>query len=113
MWSGSGETIPLTRIYLASWQCVELAGAYMEMIRKVNDPDIILKLCYDVDASLSQLIKCARNNEASSVRDVLVPYFFELVRVLESRNYTSEAGIIRKKAEKWSLPSQLFCMSKY
>ncbi|KAG0223210.1 hypothetical protein BGX31_008638 [Mortierella sp. GBA43] len=71
------------------------------MIRKVNDPDIILKLCYDVDASLSQLIKCARNNEASSVRDVLVPYFFELVRVLESRNYTSEAGIIRKKAEKW------------
>jgi hypothetical protein len=97
---GFGITVVPTLGYLSSYQALKLANMYLDHACNECDPAVALVLCHEVEVSLVQAKKAARQDSHVSKGEIGTA-FISLSQLLEDMNHHSEAEDIRKKGEKY------------
>lgn len=69
---------------LSPKQALDLAKIYLDSARRATDIKLILVLCHDTEASLSQARKSAKRNEDNVVRDAVAATYNDLGLLLHS-----------------------------
>ncbi|KAF9354459.1 hypothetical protein BGX34_011014 [Mortierella sp. NVP85] len=103
-----GTVVPSKLGYLSPQQALNLANLYLRNAKTEanlhlrnakteGDPAIALVLCHEVEVSLSQAKKAAKNENNQAIRNEIGFTFIELSRLLEKLDQQHEANVIRKK----------------
>jgi hypothetical protein len=95
-----GSIISSPRGNLSLQQVIHLANVYLENAAKSTDPDILLVLCHDVEVSLFQAKKAAKNTEDKAMRYGIATVYIGLGDLLDHHGHGNEAKAFYKKSDK-------------
>ncbi|KAF9351029.1 hypothetical protein BGX34_000851, partial [Mortierella sp. NVP85] len=95
-----GSIISSPRGNLSLQQIIHLAHVYLENAAISTDPDILLVLCHDVEVSLSQAKKAAKNTGDKAMRDGITTVYMALGDLLDHHGHENEAQAFYKKSDK-------------
>ncbi|KAK3810142.1 MAG: WD40-repeat-containing domain protein [Benniella sp.] len=103
-----GSVVPSHLSALSLKQALELSNLYLENAYRTKDQDIVLVLCHEVEAALSQAKSASKKLHTQSgdaqyqaMRDGVATAYVDLNKLLERQGHPDVALAIMKKAVKW------------
>lgn len=96
-----GDIISSPRGDLSLQQSMHLARIYLENARKETDPKIVLVLCHDTEASMTQVSEAAKRTKNQILREGIATIYANLGTLLDTQGYRVEARAFFKKSGKW------------
>jgi hypothetical protein len=103
-----GSVVPSHLSALSLKQALELSNLYLENAYKTEDHDIVLVLCHEAEAALSQAKSASKklhtqsgDAEYQAMRDDMATAYVDLNKLLERQGHPDAAHAIMKKAVKW------------
>jgi len=95
-----GSIISSPRASLSLQQALDLTNVYLDNARNAADLNVALVLCHDAEVALSQVKRAAKHTDNKVIRDGIATVYSELIELLKSRGYRTEARAFLKKSEK-------------
>jgi hypothetical protein len=103
-----GSVVPSHLSTLSLKQALELSNLYLENAYKTGDHDIVLVLCHEAEAALSQAKSASKklyiqpgDAEHQAMRDGVATAYVDLNKLLERQGHPDVAHAISKKGAKW------------
>ncbi|KAG0208213.1 hypothetical protein BGX28_000740 [Mortierella sp. GBA30] len=102
---------------LSPQKALDLAKAYLEIARNTDDPELILALCEDIDATLSRMKRTKRkallahpmNVEDQAVCKGISALYVDQGELLSTLGHRGKAQASLNKAEKWRRAQDVDC----
>ncbi|KAG0217917.1 hypothetical protein BGX31_000093, partial [Mortierella sp. GBA43] len=86
---------------LSLQQVLNLANVYLENACTSTDPDIVLVLCHDTEASLSLIERATKNTDDIAIHKDIAAVYAGLGDLLSNQGHHEEAQAFYQKSEEW------------
>jgi hypothetical protein len=86
---------------LSLQQVLDLANVYLENACTSTDPDIVLVLCHDTEASLNLVKQATKDTGDIALHKDIAAVYTGLGDLLSNQGHHEEAQAFYKKSEEW------------